>query len=215
VLPLGTLNHFAKDLHLPLNLPDAVATIARGNTIDVDIAVVNGRKFVNNSSLGLYPHIVTERKRQQRLGWGKWPAFLWAAWSVLKRYPFVDVRLSIDGTSTKRRAPLVFVGNNRYEMVGLNIGARPSLQEHQLSLYTINQTNRIGLLVLALRALFKSLRTDDDFLEACTTEIWIDTRHRRLRVALDGEVIVLTPPLHYRILPHSLRVIVSRERNVK
>ena len=216
VLPLGTLNHFAKDLHLPLNLEDAVATIAEGNAIEVDTADVNGHKFVNNSSLGLYPHIVTERQKRQRLlGWGKWPAFLWAAWSVLKRYPFVEVRLIADGRSFRRRTPLVFIGNNRYEMEGLNIGARASLQEHQLSLYTTNQTNRIGLVVLALRALFKRLRMDNDFLEVCTTEIWINTRHRHLRVALDGEVTVLIPPLHYTILPHSLRVIVPRESKVQ
>ena len=208
VLPFGTLNHFAKDLNLPLNLSDAVATIAQGNTIEVDTAEVNGRKFVNNSSLGLYPHIVRERKKNQRLGWGKWPAFLWAALSVLRRYPFVDVRLSVDGMDIKRRTPFVFIGNSRYEMEGLNIGARASLQEHQLSLYTTNQINRLGLLVLAVRAVFKRLRTNHDFLEVCTNEIWIDTLHRRLRVALDGEVTVLTPPLHYRILPHSLRVIV-------
>jgi diacylglycerol kinase family enzyme len=215
VLPLGTLNHFARDLHLPLNLAEAVATIAEGNTIEVDTADVNGHKFVNNSSLGLYPHIVTERKKNQRLGWGKWPAFLWAAMSVLRRYPFVDVRLSVDGMNIKRRTPFVFIGNNRYEMEGFNIGARASFHEHQLSLYTTNQTNRIGLMFLALRALFKRLRTDNDFLEVCTTEIWINTRHRRLRVALDGEVTVLLPPLHYTLLPHSLRVIVPRESKVQ
>jgi diacylglycerol kinase family enzyme len=209
VLPAGTLNHFAKNLHLPINLADAVATIARGKTIEVDTAEVNGHKFVNNSSLGLYPQIVTERQKHQRLGWGKWPAFLWAAWSVLRRYPFVDVRLGVSGMSLNRRTPFVFIGNNRYEMEGLNIGARPSLQEHQLSLYTTNRTtNRFGLLILGLRALLKRLQTDDDFLEVCTDEIWIGTQHRHLRVALDGEVIVLKPPLQYRILPQSLRVIV-------
>ena len=76
VLPLGTLNHFAKDLGVPLELADAVALLASGRPKRVDVGEVNGRIFVNNSSLGLYPDIVRDRERQQkRLGRGKWLAF--------------------------------------------------------------------------------------------------------------------------------------------
>lgn len=210
VLPFGTLNHFAKDLKIPLDLEDAIATISDGLSIKVDTGEVNGYVFINNSSLGLYPHIVTERQKYQRLGAGKWSAFVWAAWSVLKRYPFVDVRLTLDGMSFKRRTPLVFIGNNRYEMEGLRIGARPCLSAGQLSLYTTNRTSRLGLFILGIRGLIGRLRVDGDFLEVCTKEIWMDTKRPRVRVAFDGEVRVLTPPLHYRILPQSLRVMVPR-----
>src|SRR5687768_14742182 len=53
VLPLGTLNHFAKDLRIPLEMPDAIETIVHGHTMRVDVGEVNGRRFVNNSSLGV------------------------------------------------------------------------------------------------------------------------------------------------------------------
>src|SRR2546425_291528 len=89
VLPLGTLNHFAKGLHIPLDLEGAARTIIAGHTIRVDVGEVNERIFLNNSSLGLYPSIVHHRERQQRLGYGKWPALLWAALTVLRRYPFL------------------------------------------------------------------------------------------------------------------------------
>jgi diacylglycerol kinase family enzyme len=210
VLPVGTLNHFARDLKIPLDLEDAIATISGGLSIKIDTGEVNGKVFINNSSLGLYPHIVTQRQRYQSLGAGKWSAFVWAAWSVLKRYPFVDVRLTLDGMSFKRRTPLVFIGNNRYEMEGLRIGARSCLSAGQLSLYTTNRRSRLGLFILGIRALVGRLRADSDFVEVCTREIWMDTKRRRVRVALDGEVTVLTPPLHYRILPQSLRVMVPR-----
>jgi diacylglycerol kinase family enzyme len=118
------------------------------------------------------------------------------------------VRLSLEGISAERRTPFVFIGNNRYEMEGLDIGARSRLDAAELSLYTTKPISRFGLLRLGLRALFKRLRNDSDFLEASAREIWVHTRHRRLRVALDGEVRVLTAPLHYRILPQSMRVIV-------
>src|SRR5580704_6995821 len=79
ILPLGTLNHFAKDLKLPLNLAGAVRTLKTGTVRSVDVAEVNGRAFINNSGLGLYASLVTQREKRQRLGQPKWIAFFWAA----------------------------------------------------------------------------------------------------------------------------------------
>lgn len=210
ILPFGTLNHFAKDLQIPLDLEGAVETIVAGHTANVDVAEVNSRIFLNNSSLGLYPSIVRERQKQERLGWGKWPAYVWAALSVLRRYPFLDVRLAIDGKEIRTRTPFVFVGNNEYEMETLNIGGRARLDAAVLSLYIANRTSRLQLIRLALRALIGGLRQEKDFLALSTNEIWIGTKHKRIRVAFDGEVTVMEPPLHYRIRPQALRVVVPR-----
>jgi len=211
VLPLGTMNHFAKDLHIPLELEAAVETIIEGHIANVDLGEVNGHVFVNNSSLGLYPSIVREREKQQRLGWGKWPAYVWAAVAVLRRYPFLDIRLELDGKAWSSRTPFVFIGNNEYEMETLNIGGRSCLDAGELSLYVTNRTGRLGLIRLALRALFGGLRQEKDFLAMCTKEIWIGTKHKRVRVALDGEVTMMEPPLHYRVLPGRLPVLTPRQ----
>ena len=212
VLPLGTLNHFAKDLQIPIELDGAVQTIIAGHVIEVDFGEVNGRIFLNNSSLGLYPSIVREREKIQRLGHGKWPAFVWAALSVLRRYPFVEIRLSVDGKEMTLKTPFVFIGNNEYAMETLNIGGRARLDAGRLSLYITNRTGRLGLIRLALRALFGGLRQEKDFLALLTDEIWLGTKHRRLRVALDGEVTVMEPPLKYRVHRRGLRVL-APERN--
>jgi len=215
VLPLGTLNHFAKDLQLPLDLDGAMETIMAGRTVQVDVGEVNGRTFINNSSLGLYPRIVKEREKQQQLGWGKWPAFVWAAITVLRRYPLLNVRLSLDGKQLARRTPFVFIGNNEYEMEGFNIGRRACLDKGELSLYITHRTGRLGLLRLAVRALLGGLRNERDFTALRTREIWIETRHRRLHVAFDGETTIMVPPLHYRVRPGALRVIVPAPVNEK
>ncbi len=68
VLPVGTLNHFGKDLGLPLELKEAVAAIARGMTCGVDAGEVNGQIFVNNSSIGAYPAMVVDRERMKKAG---------------------------------------------------------------------------------------------------------------------------------------------------
>jgi YegS/Rv2252/BmrU family lipid kinase len=210
VLPLGTLNHFAKDLHIPLDLNAAAQTIIAGHTARVDVGEVNGRVFLNNSSLGLYPRIVRQRELQERHGHRRWLAFLWALVVVFKRFPFLHVRLSADGRELDRRTPFVFVGNNEYEMDSFNVGARACLDRGLLSLHVTHKAGRGRLVALALRALFGRLRAAKDFDSLCAREVWVETRRARLSVATDGEVIVMHTPLHYRVRPGALRVIVPR-----
>jgi diacylglycerol kinase family enzyme len=213
ILPLGTLNHFAKDLGLPLPLADAARVIIEGRVSRVDVGMVNDRIFVNNSSLGLYPWVVRRRVRmQQHLGWGKWPAFAWAIMAVLRRHGFMDVQLKVNGTALTRRTPFVFVGNNDYRLEGLHPGGRASLTDGVLSVYVAHRTGRWGLVRLALRALTGTLRNAREFDAFDTREVTIETRRSTVQVARDGEVSAMSPPLVYRILPLGLKVIVPHER---
>ena len=214
VLPLGTLNHFAKDLKIPLELGEAARTIIANHAVQVDVGEVNGQIFLNNSSLGLYPSLVHKREQRQRLGYGKWPAFIWAAFSVMRRYPFLDVRLNADGKEFSSRTPFVFVGNNKYEMESFNIGTRARLDAGQLSLYFSHRTRRLGLVRLAFRALLGRVEKADEFVAMSTTEVSIETRRSRIRVATDGEVTIMRPPLRYRVRPGALRVIVPERDSV-
>ncbi|MFY9554500.1 MAG: sphingosine kinase, partial [Blastocatellia bacterium] len=181
--------------------------------VQVDVGEVNDRIFLNNSSLGLYPRIVRHRERQQRLGVGKWPAYLWAGLAVLRRYPFVDVRLIVDGEVFFTRTPFVFIGNNVYEMEGFNVGTRARVDAGVLSLYVTNSIGRFGLLRLALRVLLGRLRDAGDLETMTTNETRVETRRRLVRVATDGEVALMPSPLHYRIRPGALRVLVPKTPN--
>jgi diacylglycerol kinase family enzyme len=209
VLPLGTLNHFAKDLGIPLDPDEAVAAIARGRAIEVDLGMVGGRVFINNSSLGIYPDIVRDRARQQRrLGRGKRWALFWATLTALRRSAFLTVRLSVDGEERRVRTPFVFVGNNAYIMEGFDIGRREGVQDGNLSIYFMRRCSRLGLLGLGLRALFGRLRQARDFEAVLAQEVTVDTRKPTVHVAADGEVFRSSAPLEYRIQPRALRVIV-------
>jgi diacylglycerol kinase family enzyme len=209
VLPMGTLNHFARDLGIPAEVEDAIATIAAGKRIAVDMGEVNGRHFVNNASLGIYPDIVRDRtRRQRRLGHGKPWAMMWAILSVMRRSPFLKLAVEIDGQETFRcRSPFVFIGNNDYVMEGFNIGQRGSLRDGHLSIYTTTRRTRFGLFALAVRALFGRLRQADDFAMAKARELQIDSPRRRLVVATDGEVTAMDTPLTFRVLPGALQVV--------
>ena len=215
VLPLGTLNHFAKDLRIPLGLAEAARIVCEGREVLVDVGEVNGQVFINNSSLGLYPRIVRRREKlQEREGSGKWSAFMRASLAVLRRYPFLHVRLDADGRRVVRKTPFVFVGNNEYLTESLQMGGRERLDGGHLSLYVAHRAGRLRLLLLALSALTGRLGRAEDFDSLSAEEIWVETRRpRRIPVATDGEVTVMTTPLHFRVRPGALKVIVPRSVN--
>ncbi len=209
VLPLGTLNHFAKDLGLPLDLEEAAQVIAAGITRLVDVGEVNGHVFINNSSLGIYPHIVSRREELRiRLGLNKWLALARACLTVFRRNPFVRVRLRAGPNTEEVTTPLIFVGNNKYETNLLAVRGRTSLDRGELCLYLVKGRGRLTLVRLALRSLLGWLDQDRDFRGMTLSEFQVDTRRRVLAVAADGEVILLRPPLQYNARPGALRVLV-------
>jgi diacylglycerol kinase family enzyme len=212
VLPLGTLNHFAKDLHIPLELDEAVQTVAAGRVGRVDVGQVNDRLFVNNSSIGLYPSIVHVRDQLQQQGHRKWTAMAIATARVLRRYRGVRVRIDDEGRERVWRTPFVFVGNNEYAVDGISLGSRASLDRGRLFVYLAPRVHTRDLPLLLLKALVGRAGRSGDFEIAASTELRVDTLrpHRWVRVALDGEVMKLATPLHYRTRPGALKVMLPR-----
>ena len=213
VVPMGTFNHFAKDLGIPLDVGEAVRLLRAGRRMPVDVGDVNGRTFVNNSSLGLYPGMVRTRdKLRRRFGHGKRRAMLWALMAALRRSPLLTLQLQADREEAAIRSPFVFVGNNEYAMEGFDIGTRERLDCGRLSVYTAHRCSIPGLALLALRALFGRLRQAEDFAAVAARRLRVETPHARLLVATDGELNIMETPLEFRIVPAALDVIVPRER---
>jgi diacylglycerol kinase family enzyme len=212
VLPLGTLNHFARDLRIPLTLEDAIAAITGGRVAHVDVGDVNGRFFINNSSVGLYPRLVWEREQRQRQGHPKWTAMAAAAWTVWRRYRRVTVIVNT-GTDapTPVRTPFVFVGNNPYQLSGLKFGSRPVLDTGRLQVCMAPELSASGVVRVLGATLAGRLDSFDHFVSLETASLTIDARRPRLGVSLDGEIMVLPTPLRYRIRPAALRVAVPQE----
>lgn len=208
ILPLGTLNHFARDLGIPAELDDAVNTLVTGQVAEVDVGEVNGALFLNNSGLGLYPVIVHLRELRQSAGVSKWPAALWATLKAFTRYERLSIRVRVEDQELHRRTPVVFVGNNEYSMEGLQSPMRNRLDDGQLCVYIPHAHGRLRLILFSLRSMFIKPKPSGDFDAFTAPECWIESRHHALKISLDGEVTVLRPPLHYRIRPRNLRVMV-------
>jgi diacylglycerol kinase family enzyme len=206
VLPLGTLNHFAKDLSIPLALDEAVAVIAQGHTRSVDVGEVNGRTFLNNCSLGLYPDLVRERDQQEERKRRGWWAVTRAGWASLKRFRAVTVTVEAAERVWRLTTPMVFVGNNRYEMKLFAMGRRQALDGGLLWLYLV-RAGRFGLLRLVLHAILGRLDQSQDFEELGVREVKVRTWKRHTRLAVDGEVVLMRSPLECRVRPRALRVL--------
>ena len=207
IIPAGTLNHFAKDAGIPVDTDEALENILKGHTALIDTAYVNDHIFLNNSSIGLYPKVVKRREEQMKLGGKKWTAMLKAALAVLKSIPKINVTIKADGSTVKYKTPFVFVGNNDYKFDLFNLGSRETLEDGMLSIYYPKYEGRISYLRLILQTLIGRLDQEDNFQILRSEDLIIYSNKRKLDVSIDGEVFRIETPLHYKIKPKSLRLI--------
>ena len=219
ILPLGTRNHFARDLGIP-DLETAARVIAADHVVRVDVAEANGRVFINNASLGVYPRVVEDRARlEERVADGRAGrlrrAFLTltAAAGVLSRLRLVHAEIDLDGRSLHARTPFVFVGNNPYEARLLASPHRPRLDRGLLEVVVARGARARTLLELAVRSAFGRLYQADEVEAVTARTARLTIRGRRtVRLALDGEVVRVETPITFRALPRALRVLAPPPR---
>lgn len=208
VLPLGTKNHFARDLGISLVIDEAVTALVRGRVEEVDLGDVNGLLFLNNVSIGIYPRAVVSREwHQKRIGMSKATAWIWAMINVFWSYPMQVLRIRWEGRETLMRTPFVLVGNNEYVIASEDFGRRASLRSGTLSAYYAPRIGRFRFLWSATKALFGFVGNGLDLEKILTARLTVETRKRRLEIAADGELHLLTPPLEFHVRPHALRVV--------
>ena len=209
ILPLGTLNHLARDLGLPFELEQAATVIARGRPRSIDVGVVNGRMFVNNAAIGLYPLMVLDRESQQkRLGRSKRLAMLVASLRTMVRFHHERLKLSGDGGEARIDTPLLFVGNNDYRLAMPGAGRRERLDGGRLDVLVLRKKGLPGFLAAVSRALIGITREDDMVRLDHVEHLRVDSRRAAIALALDGETLRMKPPLDFSIRAKALKVIV-------
>jgi YegS/Rv2252/BmrU family lipid kinase len=208
ILPLGTLNHFARDLGIPDKLEEAAKLIASRNERRVDVAEMNGRTFINNSAIGLYPLMVRDREfQQERLGRSKKLAMIVASLRTLARFGHQRLVLTVNEEQARVDTPLLFVGNNDYRIDLGAPGERESIDDGCLSVFVMRKKTRAGFIAASIRALFNRARPDDMVQLENVQRLRVASHGSALPVSLDGEVVRAEPPLDYKIRKKALRVI--------
>jgi diacylglycerol kinase family enzyme len=204
-VPAGTRNHFAREVGID-DFEAARRAVTSGELRPVDVGEVNGRCFLNNSSLGVYPKLVQLRERHQRR-MPKMLAQLLAAWEQARQGHRFDVTVGDD----RYRAWLLFAGNGRYGEGLFDLTERDSTDEHVLDLRLVRADRPLARTRVLGALLFGRLHRSPLVVRWSAEEAVFELDRRRAEVSLDGEVEAMQPPLHYRVRPGALTVLVPSE----
>jgi diacylglycerol kinase family enzyme len=207
VLPVGTLNLFARDLNMPRDPELALQALATGATTTIDLGEVNGRSFLIHASLGVYPWVVRRREQRERHeGYGRWAATASVGLKALFRYPTVRAELEYDGLTQRVRTPLIMVSNN--PITDGPFLQRARLDGGTLMLYLGKRGGVTGVLNLAFDAALGWWHENQALRAIGVRALTIRSSHKRLPIAIDGEVESMATPLRYKCRPRALRVVV-------
>ncbi len=203
VLPGGTLNHFARDLGV--RDPDtALATLAEGRRIAVDVGRAGARVFVNNVGLGAYPKLVREREHRED-SVGKWVALIASVFRVMANFDPLEGTINADGAIQPLAANALFVGNNRFSTSPGSIGQRERLDEGVLDVRLVRA--RAGMLGRASAGWRTAVSRPRRIMTMVARRVDVDLRQARL-VAVDGEQGSEQAGVSVRSDPGALRVLV-------
>jgi len=209
VLPIGTYNHFARDLGIPLDWRAALEVALSGERRQIDTGRVNDRFFLNNVSIGLYPEVVAREKRGRN--YSRWKARLIASYATLREYPHVTVAVESEFHQELIRTHVFMISNNSYDLSRVGIEApRTNLDEGTLSVYWLPHAPRWQLMKLVARYLAGRVREVPGFRSFRTRRIRVQSSRNHLRIGVDGEVFTMPTPLVITIVPQSLVVRVPR-----
>ena len=210
VLALGTHNHFAKELNVPLDVDQAVPALVRGTMEDLPVGEVNGRIFLNFTSLGLHVEIVEERDAQQETkGRSKWLAMVNATVRKISDPPLLWVKIVAGegGRAITRVTPSVIVCNNPYQMKVFGVEDASVTDRSILNVYIAKETRPMGLVRLLVRAAVGRLDEASNFEVLPMREFALFTR-RGVRLSIDGELIDdVRPPFRFRVRMTGLKVL--------
>lgn len=210
VIPIGTYNHFARDLGIPLDWRSALQVALTGEVRQIDTARVNDQFFVNNVSMGLYPELVARREERGR-DYPRWKARLYAAYATLRKYPHITVAVESDYHQELIRTHVLMISNNSYDLSRIGIQApRSNLEEGRLSVYWLPHTPRLQLMKFVARYLAGRVREVPGFRSFRTLRMRVQSSRSHLAIGVDGEVFTMQTPLSITIVPQSLLVRVPR-----
>lgn len=207
VVPVGSVNHLARDLQLPVGDWRAAFDVAvRGEVQQIDVGRVNGRYFINSVMMGIYPTISEYRERFRSLH-NRWAAYFKATRLALRHFPHVTLVVELEGRVETLRTQLFVVSVNSYDLsqVGL-VSPKTTFNDGRVTMYSLSFMSRMQFIRAAAKYFRGKIADVPGFRRVRTTQLRVDTGKRRLRLSVDGELMTLDTPLQIAAVPSSLLV---------
>jgi len=216
VLPLGTFNYFARGLRMPEDPEAAARAILAGTPHRIAVGTLNGRVFLNNVSIGLYPAILEEREATYaRFGRHRILAHLASLRTLLRFQHPHRMEIVQDQTRHRLRTPMVFVARSAYQLDQFGLEGAEAISDDRFVMFLAHQQTRLAFLRLAWRLIRRKVDHGRDVTVSTPRRIAISVRgRRRIAVALDGEKLKMRLPLQIALAEDQLQVILPPDNPV-
>ena len=212
VLPQGTFNYFGRDNAISQESGKAAQVLLGGRISPVQAGRVNGRLFLVNASVGLYPQILEDRETWKRqLGRSRIVAFFSSMATLLKSRRQLQLQIETAGKSMSLRTPTLFVGNNRLQLTQAGIDAEhaQAVAQGQLIAVAVRPIGTLALFGLLVRGMLGRLGEAEHIQSFSFRRLTVAPRRmKRIKVATDGEVFWMQTPLVFEVAPEPLLLLV-------
>ena len=214
ILPLGTMNRLARDLTIPFDVHEAAAALANGRTSEIDVAEVNGRIFLCNSTFGLSALFSLQRQALRgKPATERLRGYAWILNEMLRSRRRMEIDVDHGQARVKLRVLSMAVSNNRYVERPSLMMAKDGLHHGVLAAYVSQHPSGWGMARAVIRAMLGRFKSDPNIAHFEAQEITVSARRSRLRLSNDGELEIVEMPLRYSIRPGALKVLVPRVDN--
>ena len=212
VIPQGTFNYFGRDNAISQDASVAAKVLLGGRVTPVQAGKVNGRLFLVNASVGLYPKLLEDREAwKQQFGRSRIVAFVSGMATLLQARGQLDLRIELDGKAVCWRTPTLFVGNNRLQLVQAGIDSEHAngVGQGQLAAVAVRPIGTLALFGLLLRGVLGRLGEAENIRSFSFRRLTVTPRRmKRIKVATDGEIIWMDAPLVFEVAPEPLMLLV-------
>jgi diacylglycerol kinase family enzyme len=207
ILPAGTFNYIARNLGLPIDVSEAAEVIAAGNAEPIPVGEINGRLFLNNAGFGLYSQMIEQRElAKRRFGRHRVVAFLSALKVLTERHPLYHIQITADGREHTLKTTTLFFGVNALQLQNYNVEAAKFVEQGKLAVLSLRLDSRLDIAGAAWASLHGKTEEARSVDATAATSVRVTTRRRALKVAIDGEIVVLRAPLEVKLVQDGLRV---------
>ncbi|QQT94365.1 diacylglycerol/lipid kinase family protein [Acinetobacter johnsonii] len=209
ILPLGTFNYVARVLNIPLDLLDAAKTISEGQPRSVHVAQLNQHIYLNNASLGLYPLFIQKREQFNK-HFGRFPlhAYTSALDVLIRDRKELKLEVEVDGQRYPVKTPLIFFGNNQLQLAEMKLRIAEAAEAGKVAGVVVAKSDKRILFKTLWQLIKGNLDQASDVYSFAADEVIVHSKRNKLTVAVDGEIVTMTPPLKITVRKHALNIMV-------
>jgi diacylglycerol kinase family enzyme len=206
IVPIGSVNHLARDLGIPLDWRTALDIAVRGAVRQIDVGRINGVYFLNSVMMGIYPTVSRFREHFRSMH-SKWRAYAKAARLAIRQFPHVTLVLEHDGRMETVRTQMFVVAVNAYDLNQTGVvSLKTTFNDGKLSMYSLDFMSRAQFIRAAARYFRGRITQEPAFRAVRTAQLRVDAARRKMRLSVDGELVDLEMPLQIAAVPASLLV---------